>query len=179
MTSHTQFILIPPELLFFSKMNYCYFISAKDIYILNNVLGGSVGKEFACNAGDIRDTSLIPESGRSSRGRSGNPLQFLAWESPWTEEPSRLQSMVSQELDMTQQLTHTCTHKQVPNQGGQSDLVNGRFAIKHIKGISATSALTSYFLAGVGELCCQILILKISNHYVNPLNFKCPQLQES
>ena len=63
--------------------------------------GGSVGKEFACNAGDIRDTSLIPESGRSSRGRNGNPLQFLAWESPWTEEPSRLQSMVSQELDMT------------------------------------------------------------------------------
>ena len=42
-------------------------------------------KNFACNAGDIRDTSLIPESGRSSRGRNGNPLQFLAWEIPWTE----------------------------------------------------------------------------------------------
>ena len=74
--------------------------------------------------------------------------------------------MVSQELDMAQQLTHTCMHKQASNQGGQSDLVNGRLAIKHIKGISATSALASYFLAGIGELCCQILILKKS--------YKCP-----
>ena len=26
---------------------------------------------------------------------------ILAWKSPWTEEPGRLQSMESQELDMT------------------------------------------------------------------------------
>ena len=50
-------------------------------------------KNFACNAGDIRDTSLIPESGRSSRGRNGNPLQFLAWEIPWREEPGGLELM--------------------------------------------------------------------------------------
>ena len=28
------------------------------------------------NIGDLRDTGLIPESGRSPRGRPGNPLQY-------------------------------------------------------------------------------------------------------
>ena len=32
---------------------------------------------------------------------------ILAWEIQWTEEPGRLQSMGSQELDTTQQLTTT------------------------------------------------------------------------
>ena len=32
---------------------------------------------------------------------------ILTWEIPWTEEPGRLQSMGSQELDMTE---HACTH---------------------------------------------------------------------
>ena len=31
---------------------------------------------------------------------------ILAWEIPWTEEPGRLQSMGSQESDMTYQLNH-------------------------------------------------------------------------
>ena len=31
----------------------------------------------------------------------------LAWRIPWTEEPGRLQSMGSQELDMTEWLTHS------------------------------------------------------------------------
>ena len=33
---------------------------------------------------------------------------ILAWRIPWTEEPSRLQSMGSQELDTTQQLNYCC-----------------------------------------------------------------------
>ena len=32
---------------------------------------------------------------------------IFAWRIPWTEEPGRLQSMRSQELDMTEQLS-TC-----------------------------------------------------------------------
>ena len=32
---------------------------------------------------------------------------ILAWKIPWTEEPGRLQSMGSQELDTTE---HICTH---------------------------------------------------------------------
>ena len=31
---------------------------------------------------------------------------ILAWRVPWTEEPGRLQSMGSQELDTTKQLNH-------------------------------------------------------------------------
>ena len=51
--------------------------------------GGSDGKESTCNAGDL---GSIPGSGRSPRGRQGNPLQYsclenrqrsLAGYSPW------------------------------------------------------------------------------------------------
>ena len=51
------------------------------------------GKEFACNAGDARDTGLIPELGRSPGGGRGNPLQYSCLEDPMEEEPGRLQSM--------------------------------------------------------------------------------------
>ena len=36
------------------------------------------GKESASDAGDARDTGLIPGSGRSPGGGHGNPLQCLA-----------------------------------------------------------------------------------------------------
>ena len=58
-------------------------------------------KESACNAGDIRDASSVPGLGRSPGGGNGNPLHILAWKILWTEEPGGLQSMGSQELDMT------------------------------------------------------------------------------
>ena len=35
---------------------------------------------------------------------------ILVWRIPWTEEPGRLQSVESQELNMTEQLTHTHTY---------------------------------------------------------------------
>ena len=38
--------------------------------------GGSVGKEFACNAGDTGHAGLIPRSGRSPGVGNGNPLQY-------------------------------------------------------------------------------------------------------
>ena len=47
------------------------------------------------NAGDIRDVGPIPGSGRSPGGGNGNPLQYSCLENPWTEEPSKLQSMES------------------------------------------------------------------------------------
>ena len=39
--------------------------------------------------------------GRSPGEGNGNPLQFLAWRIPWTEEAGRLQPMGSEELDTT------------------------------------------------------------------------------
>ena len=50
----------------------------------------SVGKEFACNAGD-RDS--IPGSGKSPGEGNGIHCSILAWKIPWTEEPGGLQSM--------------------------------------------------------------------------------------
>ena len=52
-------------------------------------LGGSDGKESACNAGD---PSSIPGSGRSPGEGNGNST-ILAWRIPWTEESGGLQSM--------------------------------------------------------------------------------------
>ena len=52
------------------------------------------GKETACSSGDTR-------LGRSPGAENGNPLSILAWRIPWTEETGRLQSMGSQQLDMT------------------------------------------------------------------------------
>ena len=50
----------------------------------------SVGKEWACNAGD---PGSIPRSGRFPRKENGNHSSILAWRIPWTEEPGGLQSM--------------------------------------------------------------------------------------
>ena len=50
--------------------------------------GGSVGKEFACNAGvclqqsGTGDQGSIPGSGRSPGGGNGNPLQYSCLENP-------------------------------------------------------------------------------------------------
>ena len=41
--------------------------------------GGSVGKESACNAGEL---GLVPRLGRSSEGGHGNPLQPSCLENP-------------------------------------------------------------------------------------------------
>ena len=43
---------------------------------------GSVGKEFTCNAGNVGDTGLTPESGRSPGGGSSNPLQYSCLGNP-------------------------------------------------------------------------------------------------
>ena len=63
-------------------------------------------KNLPANAGDLRDPSSIPGSGRSPGGGHGNHSSTLAWKIPWTEEPGGLQSVGSQESDMTE---HTCT----------------------------------------------------------------------
>ena len=52
--------------------------------------GGSMGKESACNVGDM---GSIPGSGRyPGEGRTTHS-SILAWEISWTEEPRGLQAM--------------------------------------------------------------------------------------
>ena len=50
-------------------------------------------KNLSVNAGDIRDTSSIPGSGRSPGGGHVIHSSILAWRVPWTEEPDGLQSI--------------------------------------------------------------------------------------
>ena len=58
----------------------------------------SDGKSSASNAGD---PGLIPELGRSPEKGMATHSSILAWRIPWTEEPDRLQSTGSQQLDTT------------------------------------------------------------------------------
>ena len=55
-------------------------------------------KESAYNAGDIGDVGSIPGSGRSPGEGNATHYNILAWEMPWTEEPSGLQSIESQRV---------------------------------------------------------------------------------
>ena len=52
----------------------------------------------SANAGAVRDTGLIPGSGKSPGGENGTHPSILAWRIPWTEERGRLQSMGSQRV---------------------------------------------------------------------------------
>ena len=58
-----------------------------------------VAKKLPANAGNMIAKGLIPWLGRSPGGGHGNPLWLLLPEnSPWTEEPGRLQSIGSQRV---------------------------------------------------------------------------------
>ena len=53
------------------------------------------GKESAYNVGDL---GSIPGWEDPLEKGMATPSSILAWEIPWTEEPSRLQSMGSQKM---------------------------------------------------------------------------------
>ena len=59
---------------------------------------GSLVKNLPTNAGDAGDMGLIPGSRRVSGKGNGNPLQYLSWEIPRTEEPGGLQSTGSERV---------------------------------------------------------------------------------
>ena len=68
----------------------------------------------ALGAQSVKNRPAVQETGVRSLGRE-DPLargmetysSILAWRIPWTEEPSRLQSMWSKESDTTERLIHT------------------------------------------------------------------------
>ena len=63
---------------------------------LMHVPGGSDGKEYTYNVGDL---GSISESRRSPGEGNDNPLQYSYLENPMTKEPGGLQSMESQGHD--------------------------------------------------------------------------------
>ena len=64
--------------------------------VKEDFLGSSDGKESACSAGD---SDSIPGSENPLEEEMAAHSSTLAWEIPWTEEPGRLQSRGSQQLD--------------------------------------------------------------------------------
>ena len=56
------------------------------------------GKESACNAGDTGDSGSIPGWEDALEEEIATHSSILAWEIPRTEEPGRLQSVVSQRV---------------------------------------------------------------------------------
>ena len=69
------------------------------------LLGGSDGKESACNAGDL---GWIPGLGRSPEWEMAAQFSTLAWKIPGAEEPGRLHNSPwgRKESDMSEQLAH-------------------------------------------------------------------------
>ena len=59
---------------------------------------GAVVKNLLASAWDTGEVSLIPGWGSSPGEANGNPLQYFAWRTSWTEEPAGLQSMGSQRV---------------------------------------------------------------------------------
>ena len=63
--------------------------------------GGSVDKESACKAGDVRDTNSIPGSGRSpGEKKNGNPLQYSCLGNPMDKGAWQATVHGLQEVDM-------------------------------------------------------------------------------
>ena len=73
--------------------SFCEFVLVSAFYKATAILASdfpyrSVGKEFACNVGDL---GSIPGLGRSAGEGKGYPLSILAWRIPWTVESTGLQ----------------------------------------------------------------------------------------
>ena len=61
-------------------------------------------KNPLANAGDVRNTGLIPGSGRYPGEGNDNPLQYSGLENPTDSRAWRAKSMGCKELDMTEHL---------------------------------------------------------------------------
>ena len=57
-----------------------YYLSV--LYKVMNFLGGSVGKQSACKAGDTGDLGSVPGLGKSPGEGNGNPLQYSCLKNP-------------------------------------------------------------------------------------------------
>ena len=79
--------------------------------------GGASGKEPACNAGDIRDSNLIPGLSRSPGGGPGNPHQYS-----YLENPHGQRNLVGcnpkghKESDTTEMTQHACEPQHTTSQ---------------------------------------------------------------
>ena len=66
-----------------------------------------MGKESACNAGDVGVVDSIPGSGRSPGGGHGNPLEYSWLESPMERGAGQAIGHRVSESDTTEPTWHT------------------------------------------------------------------------
>ena len=79
-----------------------------------------VVKNPPANSGDIRDTGLIPASGRSTGEGRGSPLQYSCLENPMdrgTSLTTVIRSQSRTQLKQLSALTHTHTHYECTSKG--------------------------------------------------------------
>ena len=72
-------------------------------------MGSSVAlvvKNLPADTGDVKDSGLIPGSGRSPRGGMATPSSIFVWRIPPTEEPGRLSPWGHKESDTTRVTWH-------------------------------------------------------------------------
>jgi len=106
-------------------------------------------KNLAASAGDIRDSRLIPESGRFPGGRCGNPLQYSCLENSkergaWWATVHRIA-----ELDMTEATQHACMQiipGRLISKGQQCLIISSFIYFYHIHPLSIISQSYSVFL---------------------------------
>ena len=68
-----------------------------------------VVKNLLAHAGDVRDTGLIPGSGRFSGVENGNPLQYSCPENPHGQRgPAGYSPWGHKESDTAEETEHTC-----------------------------------------------------------------------
>ena len=74
-------------------------------------LGGAVVKNLPANARDVRDSSLIPGSGRFLEGVNGNPFQYSGLENPHGQRSlTGYRPWGHEELDTTEATKHRTPH---------------------------------------------------------------------
>ena len=80
---------------------------------------GSVGKESACNAGDL---GVMPGSGRSLEKEMATHSSISAWKIPWTEELGREERLNLQNIKQLMQLNIKRTTNPIKKMGRRTSL---------------------------------------------------------
>ena len=90
-----------------------YIFKVTLFYLGPGLPSGAVVNNSSTNAGDARDVSLIFPGSETSPGEEMAAHSSIpAWQIPWTGEPSKLQSMGSQNQTWLSARAHTHTHTQ-------------------------------------------------------------------
>ena len=98
-------IYLHPTKQFYTTYHFVYISKITDLFMKTGFPGGSDGKEYACNAGEL---GSIPGSGRSPGRREWQPIPvFLPGESHGQRILAGYSPWGCKESDTTEQLTHT------------------------------------------------------------------------